>query len=85
MDAPQKREKRGLNLKCRKRWTKDHILLPYPTKQSLIQYNKYKDKVTKKVRIGQAKLVAWDNIKDNPPVGLKISPIAAIPHKSKQF
>jgi hypothetical protein len=34
---------------------------------------------------GQAKLVAWDSIKDNPPVELKISPIAAIPHKSKQF
>jgi len=27
----------------------------------------------------------WDSIKDNPPVELKISPIAAIPHKSKQF
>jgi len=29
--------------------------------------------------------VAWDSIKDNPPAELKISPIAAIPHKSKQF
>jgi hypothetical protein len=45
----------------------------------------FQAEVAKKVRIGQAKLVAWDNIKDNPPVGLKISPIAAIPHKSKQF
>ena len=25
----------------------------------------------------------WDSIKDNPPKELKISPIAAIPHKSK--
>ena len=41
--------------------------------------------VNKKVKIGQAKLVAWDSIKDNPPAELKISPIAAIPHKSKQF
>jgi hypothetical protein len=37
------------------------------------------------VRIGQGILVAWDSIKDNPPVELKISPIAALPHKSKQF
>jgi len=39
----------------------------------------------KKVRSGQAKLVLWDDIKDNPPHQLKISPIAAIPHKSKAF
>jgi len=37
--------------------------------------------------VGQAKLVLclWDDIKDNPPPQLKISPIAAIPHKSKAF
>jgi hypothetical protein len=45
----------------------------------------FQAEVTKKVRMGQAKLVAWDTIKDNPPVELIISPIAAIPHKSKQF
>ncbi len=27
----------------------------------------------------------WDNIKENPPSQLKVSPIAAIPHKSKAF
>jgi hypothetical protein len=45
----------------------------------------FKAEVDEKVRTGQAKLVAWDAIKDNPPPELKISPIAAIPHKSKQF
>ena len=45
----------------------------------------FKAEVDKKVRTGQAKLVAWDSIKDNPPPELKILPIAAIPHKSKQF
>jgi hypothetical protein len=38
-----------------------------------------------KVKAGQAKLVLWDDIKDNPPTQLKISPIAAIPHKSNAF
>ena len=38
-----------------------------------------------KVRVGQAKLVLWNDIKDNPPPQLKVSPIAAIPHKSKAF
>jgi hypothetical protein len=30
-------------------------------------------------------LVEWDSIKDSPPTELKVSPIAAIPHKSKEF
>ncbi len=34
-----------------------------------------------KVSIGQARIVSWDDIKDDPPCQLKISPIAAIPHK----
>jgi hypothetical protein len=37
-----------------------------------------KDKVT----AGQAQIVIWDDIKDNPPPQLKVSPIAAIPNKS---
>ena len=41
--------------------------------------------VAEKVKSGQAKLLAWESIKDNPPTELKISPIAAISHKSKQF
>ena len=39
----------------------------------------------REVRVGQAKLVLWDDIKENPPPQMKISPIAAIPHKSKVF
>jgi hypothetical protein len=38
-----------------------------------------------KVKAGQAKLVLWEEIKDDPPPQLKILPIAAIPHKSKAF
>ena len=38
-----------------------------------------------KVHTKQARLVECDTIKDNPPLELKISPIAAIPHKSKAF
>ena len=41
--------------------------------------------VEEKVANGQARLVLWDDIKNNPPMELKISPIAMIPHKSRQF
>ncbi len=43
----------------------------------------FEAEVAEKVKSGQAKLVAWESIEDNPPTELKISPIAAIPHKSK--
>ena len=42
-------------------------------------------RVQQKIKAGQAKLVLWNDIKDDPPTQLKISPIAAIPHKSKAF
>ncbi len=38
-----------------------------------------------KIQQGYARLVKWDNIKDNPPRNLKISPIAAIPHNSRKY
>ncbi len=42
-------------------------------------------KAIEKVNMGQTVLVKLDNIKDSPLPQLKISPIAAIPHKSKAF
>ncbi len=38
----------------------------------------FEAEVAEKVKSGQAKLVAWTSIKDNPPTKLKISPITAI-------
>ena len=39
-----------------------------------------------KVAVGQARLVAWKDIMDNPPPQLKISPITTmIPHKPPQI
>ncbi len=38
-----------------------------------------------KVEAGQATIVEWDDIKDNSPPQLKVSPITAIPHKSKDL
>jgi hypothetical protein len=45
----------------------------------------FRAEVEEKIENGQARLILWDSIKDDPPSELKISPIAAIPHKSKQF
>jgi hypothetical protein len=40
--------------------------------------------VKEKVQAGQAKIVDWNDIKDNPPAQLKISPISMIPHKLRK-
>ncbi len=45
----------------------------------------FKEEALKKVATGQATIIGWDTIKDNPPPQMKVSPIAAIPHKSKAF
>jgi hypothetical protein len=45
----------------------------------------FTEESVKKVKAGQAELVLWEDIKDDLPPQLKISPIAAIPHKSKVF
>jgi len=39
----------------------------------------------KKVTQGYTVIVNWDDIKDNPPCNLKISPIAAVLHKRHLF
>jgi hypothetical protein len=44
-----------------------------------------RDETLEKVNQGYARLVYWDDIKNNPPPNLKISPIAAIPHKSRKW
>jgi len=38
-----------------------------------------------KVQQGFAKLIPWSMLCTNPPKNLKISPLAAVPHKSQQY
>jgi hypothetical protein len=45
----------------------------------------FAEESAEKVRVGQAKLVLWDDINDNPPPQLKVSPIMVQAHKSKAF
>ena len=79
-DAQQKQADLGQRRRCGKQWLKGRINRP-----GLLKHLRISQRKAHKVRVGQAKLVLWDDIKDNPPPQLKISPIAAIPHKSKAF
>ena len=44
-----------------------------------------REEALQKVKEGHCKLVKWKDIKHNFPKKLKISPIAAIPHKSRLY
>jgi len=44
-----------------------------------------REQTTEKVKQGFAKMYLWDELKKNLPRGLKLSPIACIPHKSRSF
>ena len=58
---------------------------PHQSALSLESLVYFAEEATEKVRTKQARIVLWDDIKDNPQDQLKISPIAAILHKSKAF
>ena len=45
----------------------------------------FADEVNDMIAKGQARMVLWDDIKDNYPHQLKVSPVAAIPHKSRAY
>jgi hypothetical protein len=58
---------------------------PHQSSRSPEALTHFSEESVAKVKVGQAKLVLWNDIKDKPPPQLKISPIAATPHKSKAF
>jgi hypothetical protein len=71
-------------------WSKDEIWEavergPHRSATSPEAIEHFAAEIKEKIRTKQARVVAWDDIKDNPPPQLKVSPIAAIPHKSKAF
>ncbi len=73
-----------------KPWTREEIWEavargPHQSALSPEALAHFAEEAAEKVRTKQARIVLWDDIKDNPPEQLKISPIAAIPHKSKAF
>ena len=71
------------------KWTKDELWEvvdrgPHRSATTPEAIEHFAEEIKEKLRMKQARLVPWDD-NDNPPPQLKISPIAAIPHKSKAF
>jgi len=58
---------------------------PHPSALEPAAITQHLADVEEKVLNKQAKVILWDDIKDNPPHLLKISPLAMIPHKSRAY
>ena len=82
--------KYGCPTQTGKDWTKQQIWEavergPHVSALSAEALEHFREEAQENVATGQAIIVEWDKIKDNPPQQMKVSPIAAIPHKSKAF
>jgi len=82
--------KYGCPTQTGKEWTKIQMWEavergPHVSALSAEALKHFREEAREKVATGQATIVNWDKIKDNPPPQMKVSPIAAIPHKSKAF
>jgi len=86
----QEYAKYGCPSKTGRDWAKNEIWEavergPHVSALSAEALKHFTEEAREKVASGQARIVEWDTIKNNPPAQMKISPIAAIPHKSKAF
>ena len=58
---------------------------PHKSALKLDAIKHFAEEVADKVAKGQARVVLWDDIKENHPHQLKVSPVAAIPHKLRAY
>ena len=80
----------GCPTDCGDAWSKAQIITllrkgPHISAKSKAVIRFLWRKTADKVKNGYARVVKWGSIKNNIPATLKISPVAMVPHKSKQF
>jgi hypothetical protein len=80
----------GCPTKAKAPWKKEEVWEavargPHASAMSAEALEHFRLEAEEQVKCGQAKIVLWDDTKDTPPPQMKVSPIAAIPHKSKAF
>jgi hypothetical protein len=80
----------GCPVDCGPNWSKQHIIEAVkrgPHKSAKIPEAKLylQNETHHKVKEGFAKLVTWKQIKNSIPNNFKLSPVATVPHKSRDF
>ena len=56
---------------------------PHATAMEPSAMEQFQREAEEKSKLGQCKIVDWASICDNPPKEMKVSPISAVPHKSR--
>jgi hypothetical protein len=80
----------GCPVNCGPPWSHEHILAalqrgPHKSAQSPEAKLYLKNETFNKVKEGFAKVIQWKMIKHNIPTNFKLSPVATVPHKSRDF
>jgi hypothetical protein len=82
--------KNGCPVDCGPDWTVEAILKllrrgPHRSSKKRDAVRQLRKETKEKISCGYARIVRWGDISQNIPPKLKISPVAMIPHKSKQY
>ena len=82
--------KNGYQVDCGKNWTKEHIEAAVKRGPHIHKDNKEAAEYAwaeaiQRENNGFCRIHKWDDVKHVHPPQLKVSPIAAIPHKSRPF
>jgi hypothetical protein len=82
--------KNGCPVECGEEWSDTKILKllrkgPHRSSLRPDAIRQLRKETMEKCSQGYARVVRWGDIKNNIPKNLKISPVAMIPHKSKQY
>jgi len=80
----------GCPVDCGSAWTIDQLTAAanrgaHPSAKTAHAAACLRAEALEKVNQGFAKLVLWSELLKNPPPNLKISPLAAVPHKSRDY
>jgi len=89
-DALYRYATEGCPVDCGLSWTAEHLEAavlrgPHISAKSAEAARCLREEAMEKVAQGEAEIIKWDDIKANPHPKLKISPLAAVLHKSCMF
>jgi len=78
----------GCPVDCRAPWTREHLEVavnrgPHSSAKTPMAAKCLREEAREKEWQGQAWIIKWDDIKHAPHKNMKISPLAAVPHKSR--
>jgi len=81
---------KGYPVNCGEPWSNEHLevviqQVPHISAKSSEAAACLWQEAFEKVEQGEVEIIRWDDIKDTPHKNLKISPLAAVWHKSCQF